>query len=81
MIWEFHGYGGQLAVIDFPWKAVRQKAKAKKPGPWQLYHLNKDPGENQDLAKTHPDIVLRLEAAFKNDRSPNPRAKLPLYDQ
>lgn len=80
MIWEFHGYGGQLAVIDYPWKAVRQKAKAKKPGAWQLYNLEKDPGEKTDLAKVDPETVSRLEKAFKNDRSPNPRARLPLYD-
>lgn len=81
MIWEFHGYGGQLAVIDFPWKAVRQKAKSKTPGAWQLYNLTDDPAEATDLAAKHPEIVTRLETAFKNDRTPNPRAKLPLYDQ
>lgn len=80
MIWEFHGYGGQLAVTDFPWKIVRQGAKRKDPGPWQLYHLENDPGETTDLAGQHPDIVARLETTFKNDRSPNPRTKLPLYD-
>jgi arylsulfatase len=80
MIWEFHGYGGQLAVIDFPWKAVRQKAKSKKPGKWELYNIRKDPAEGNDLAKQHPEIVNRLEGAFKKDRSPNARAKLPLYD-
>ena len=80
MIWEFHGYGGQLAVIDFPWKVVRQKAKSKKPGKWQLYNIRKDPAEGNDLAQQHPEIVNRLEGAFKNDRTPNARAKLPLYD-
>ena len=80
MIWEFHGYGGQLAVIDFPWKVVRQKAKSKKPGKWQLYNIRKDPAEGNDLAQQHPEIVHRLEGAFKNDRTPNARAKLPLYD-
>lgn len=80
MIWEFHGYGGQLAVIDFPWKIVRQKAKSKKPGKWQLYNIHKDPAEGKDLAEQHPEIVNRLEGAFKNDRTPNARAKLPLYD-
>jgi len=80
MIWEFHGYGGQLAVIDFPWKVVRQKAKSKKPGKWQLYNIRKDPAEGNDLAQQHPEIVNRLEGAFKNDRTPNARAKLPPYD-
>ena len=80
MIWEYHGYGGQLAVIDFPWKAVRQKVKSKSPGPWQLYHLVNDPAESTDLAQKHPGIVERLETTFKNDRTRNSRARLPLYE-
>ena len=80
MIWEFHGYSGQLAVIDFPWKAVRQKAKTKKPGDWQLYNLEKDAAETNDLAAKLPKIVNRLEKVFKNDRTKSERNKLPLYD-
>ena len=80
MIWEFHGYGGQLAVIDFPWKIIRQKAKSKKPGSWQLYNLEKDPAEATDLASEKPKTVTRLENIFKNDRAPNPRNRLSPYD-
>ena len=81
MVWEFHGYGGQIAVTDFPYKAVRTEIKKKKaPGKWELYNLKEDPGEKNNLAATHPEIVKRLEDAYRTDRSPNPRAKLPLYD-
>ena len=50
------------------------------PGKWELYNLKEDPGEKNNLAATHPEIVKRLEDAYRADRSPNPRAKLPLYD-
>ena len=80
MIWEFHGYGGQLAVMDGDWKAVRQSVKRKKPGAWELYHLGRDRAESNNVAEKHPEIVKRLENAFRADRTPNPRAKLPLYD-
>ena len=80
MLWEFHGYGGQLALNDYPWKIVRQDAKTKKPGAWQLYNLEKDPAEANDLAAKHPEIVSRLEAGFLKDRQPNERNKLPIYD-
>lgn len=80
MIWEFHGYGGQIAVMDDQWKAVRQKVKSKKPGAWELYNLDDDRAEAKDLAAKHPETVKRLEEAYKKDRTPNPRAKLPLYD-
>ena len=81
MLWEFHGYGGELALNDYPWKIVRQNAKTKKPGTWQLYNLKKDPAEANDLAAKHPEIVSRLEAAFLKDRQPNDRNKLPIYDK
>ena len=80
MIWEFHGYGGQLAVIDDSWKAVRQRVRSKKPGEWQLYDLNRDPAEAQNLATKHPEIVKRLEEAFRKDRTKSEKYKLPIYD-
>ena len=81
MVWEFHGYGCQVAITDFPYKAVRTGLKKKNaPGNWELYNLNDDPGEKTDLAAKHPEIVKRLEDAYRADRTPNPRAKLPLYD-
>lgn len=78
---EFPGYGGQQAVWDGRWKAVRQnlhrppagsaKAAAKKkqaaPGPirTELYDLSSDPTESKDVAAEHPDIVEKLEAIMK----------------
>jgi arylsulfatase A-like enzyme len=66
--------------MDGKWKAIRQKVKSKKPGDWELYDLDADRAEATDLAADHPEIVKKLEAAYRQDRSPNPRAKLPLYD-
>ena len=80
LAWEFHGYGGQLALIDFPWKIVRQDVKTKKPGEWQLYNLQDDPSESNDLAAKHPDIVAKMDKTFRNDRQSNARNKLPLFD-
>ena len=81
MVWEFHGYGVQLAVIDGPWKTIRQGAAKKKPGKWELYNLEKDPSETKNLAKKYPEILTRLAKISATDRSPNPRAKFPLYDK
>ena len=79
MVWEFHGYGLQLAVTDFPWKAIRQKARKGK-ALWELYHLENDPNELTNLAKLHPNILNRLTKISRNDRTLNPRAKFPAYD-
>ncbi len=31
---------------------------------WQLFNLTTDPGEKEDIADRHPDIVRRLETAY-----------------
>lgn len=80
MIWEFHGYGGQLAVIDGNWKAVRQKARRKNPGSWELYDLKNDPQEKKDLAAAKPKVLQKLIKASREDRTPSPVFKFPLYD-
>jgi arylsulfatase len=80
MLWEFHGYGIQLAVTDFPWKAIRQNVRRGK-SKWELYHLEKDPSETKNLANKYPEILNRLKKISRDDRSPNKRAKLPKYDQ
>jgi arylsulfatase len=80
MIWEFHGYGGNLAVIDGPWKAIRQKVMTKQPGEWELYRLDKDPSESEDLAKHHPEVLAKLIAASENDRSAEPDFPFHMYD-
>lgn len=80
MIWEFAGYGGQLAVRDGKWKAVRQGIRGKSPQDWELYNLNEDPGETTDLADQHPAIVDRLAAAHQQTRIPEPDFPQPLLD-
>jgi len=80
MLWEFHGYRGQLALIDYPWKIILQNAKTKNPGKWQLYNIENDPSESKDLANQKPNILEKMVQAFINDRSPNERNRLPLLD-
>ena len=80
LIWEFAEYGGQIAIRDGQWKAVRQGTKTKAPGAWELYDLNTDRAETTNLAQKHPDIVAGLEAAYLKSRIPEPDFPLPLYD-
>ncbi|MBX7166661.1 MAG: arylsulfatase [Pirellulales bacterium] len=61
---EFADDGGQQAVWQGPWKAVRQRmARTKgKQGPrTELYNLSIDPDETTDVAAAHPEVVSQLE--------------------
>lgn len=70
LYWEFPGYGGQQAVRVGNWKAVRQSL-GRGVIKTELYDLMSDPGEQNDLATLHPEIVARLEQVMKDSRTPN----------
>ncbi len=80
MIWEFSGYGGIVAIRDGKWKAIRTAVRKKKPGDWQLYDLESDRNETNNVAGDNPEIVERLEKAFLKTRTAEPDFPSPLYD-
>ena len=80
MIWEFAGYGGIVAVRSGDWKAIRRSTKRKKPGPWELYDLAKDPQEKNDVASQHDDTLKKIVAAYLENRTPEPDFPQPLFD-
>ena len=81
LLWEFHGYGGQQAVL-FPKgiKVIRQKIH-KGPGPWQVYDLNEDPGETRDLAEEQPTWVYRAEELLRTERTVSDVFPFPTLDE
>ncbi|WP_411846507.1 arylsulfatase [Roseibacillus persicicus] len=83
MLWEFHGYGGQVAVIDGDWKAVWMgfARKGKRP-PWALYHLKTDPAEEKDLASKEPEKLRELQSVWHENRSDHERYRIaPLKEE
>ncbi len=81
MIWDFHNYGGIVAVRDGKWKAVRRNLLRKNPANWELYDLEKDRNEEKDLAENFPDVVKKIEAAYIKTRTVEPDFLVPLYDK
>ncbi|WP_144057875.1 arylsulfatase [Novipirellula maiorica] len=81
MIWDFHNYGGIVAIRDGNWKAVRRNLLKKNPGDWELYDLDADRSEQHDVATEHPEVVKRLEATYLETRSVEPDFALPIYDK
>ena len=71
MYWEHHGVcGGQQAVRDGRWKAVRLGTGTTAPAPVQLFDLDADPGEHADVAGQNPAIVARLTGMMRSMRTP-----------
>lgn len=73
---EFPAYGSQQAIWDGKWKAIRTdmaaKVKAKTPVRTELYDLDADPGETNDLAEKFPEVVKELESKMSASRVRNP---------
>ena len=65
LYWEFHERGFQQAVRMGRFKAVRLKSGA----PLELYDLDADRSEKQNVAAAHPDIVAKIEAYLKTART------------
>lgn len=59
---------GQAAIRDHRWKLHQFASVSSEPelDRWALYDLSIDPGETTDLSKRHPDVVARLDAAWRS---------------
>jgi arylsulfatase A-like enzyme len=66
--WELHEGKFIQALRMGDWKAVRSGAGA----PLELYDLKTDPGERQNAASAHPDVVAKAEALMKASRVDDP---------
>ncbi|MFC3197721.1 arylsulfatase [Parapedobacter deserti] len=71
LYWEFHEDGGRQAVRIGNWKGIREQVLQNPNGPIELYDLSKDPGEKDDLAKTNPKIVKRIEKVMLEQHTEN----------
>ena len=61
LYWEFHEGGGRQAVRMGNWKAVRLNVNKEKNAPLELYDLQKDPSETNNIATKYPAIVQQIE--------------------
>jgi arylsulfatase A-like enzyme len=71
LYWEFHENGGRQAVRWGKWKGVRLDVNHVIDPPVELYDLERDPGEQQNIAARHPDIVRQIKAIMKEAHQPN----------
>jgi len=69
LYWEFPESGGQQAVRMGPWKAIRRDIKNGNLE-LELYDLEGDPKEQQNVASVYPDIISEMERIMKTEHQP-----------
>lgn len=62
-----HEAGNGQSIIRGDWKLIRAKAGL------ELYHLEKDPSESNDLASAKPGLVEELESLMLGERVAEPK--------
>ena len=68
LYWEFHERGGKQALRMGNFKAVRLNVRKKPNGPIELYDLNNDIGETNNIAQKHPAIIEKMAKIMKTAR-------------
>jgi arylsulfatase A len=71
LYWEFHENDGRQAVRMGKWKGVRLNVNKQKDAPIELYDLDKDPSEKNNIAAAHPDIVRKIAAILRQAHAPD----------
>lgn len=77
LYWEFPSRGGGQAVRIGKWKGVRLNLKKTSGNsPIQLFDLDQDQGETNDIATAHPEITAKMQTIFKSAHEPSDLFKL-----
>lgn len=68
LYWEFHEGNGSQAIRQGKWKAVRLNAKTNPDNPIELYNLELDLGEENNVAHQFPEKAKELEDLLAKSR-------------
>ncbi len=80
LYWEMTS-GGQQAMRMNRWKGVRMGVKGTPNAPLQLFDLQTDMGETEDVAYKNPAIVEQLKTLMRKARTVNPNFGMGSLDK
>ncbi len=70
LYWEFFELGGKQAILKGKWKAVKLNVRGDKENViFELYNLETDPEENDNVASQYPELVEEFEELFISART------------
>jgi arylsulfatase len=68
LYWEHSAYGGQMAVRMGNLKALRKNMNEGNLK-WELFDLEKDPGETTDISEAHPEVIARIKEIVSKEHT------------
>jgi arylsulfatase len=69
LFWDFAGYGGQLAVRMGKWKGIKRNLRKNPNAPLELYDLENDVSEKNNVADSYPNVTAKIERTMLEARS------------
>lgn len=81
LYWEFSVKAGRQAVRMGKWKAVIYDiANKKKPGKLELYNLDLDIGEENNVVDQYPEIAAKMRSIMKKEHTPSDVYPMQIID-
>jgi len=71
LYWEFHENNGRQAMRWKHWKLIKLNVNIAADTKLELYDLDKDPGEQNNIVELHSRIVKKMNKMIKTAHSPS----------